>query len=155
MGFFSRLGSRISSGLRSAARIGKKALGSVSRVGHKISDSAEKVVSAVERVPILGQVAAPVTGVIRSGVGLVRDVSDAAQSGKELIEEGERLVGGQGNVKDLVASGKSKLEKAKSIKQDAQNLMGDVKKLMGDVKNVDSRKMLQDAKAQAQERMGM
>jgi len=32
MGFFSRLGSRISSGLHSAARVGKKALGNVSRV---------------------------------------------------------------------------------------------------------------------------
>lgn len=152
MGFFSRLGSRISSGIHSAARIGKKTLGNVARVGNRISASAEKVVNAVERIPILGQMAAPVTGVVRSGIGLVKDVSQAAQSGKELIEEGEAVLSGSGNVKDLVASGKSKLERAKNIKSDAKELMDDVKKLSRDI---DSRQMMRDAKAQAQERMGM
>ena len=47
MGFFSRIGSKISSGLHSAARIGKKTLGTVNRVGNKIAHQAEKVLNVV------------------------------------------------------------------------------------------------------------
>ena len=36
MGFFSRLGKKISGGLQSAGRLGRKVLGTVSRVGDKI-----------------------------------------------------------------------------------------------------------------------
>ncbi len=133
MGFFSRLGNRIKSGLHSAARVGKKVLGSVSRVGNRIADGAEKVVNVVERVPVLGQVAAPITGVVRSGIGLVRDVAGAAGTAKGLIEQGENVLEGKGNVKDLVASGKSQLERAKNIKGDAARIAADVKKLQSDM----------------------
>ena len=106
MGFFSRIGSKISSGLHSAARIGKKTLGTVNRVGNKIAHQAEKVLNVVDRIPLVGQVLAPVSGVVRSGIGLVRDVADAAGKGKELITMGEKLL------TDGETAVKSKMEKA-------------------------------------------
>ncbi len=123
MGFFSRLGGRISSGLKSAARVGKKALGSVSRVGNTIAHGAEKVVNVVDRIPVVGQVLAPVSGVVRSGIGLVKDVAQAAQAGKELIEDGEKLLSGGGDVKELIKKGKTQLEKAKEIKQTGSQVL--------------------------------
>ena len=134
MGFFSRLGSKISHGLEAGARLGKKVLGNVHRIGNKIATTGSKIVS-VERVPVLGQALAPVTGVVRSGLGLVKNVSDVAGKGVEMIEEAEDIVrrGGQairtGDVqsasevmrrgKDLVGSAKSQLERAKEVKKDA------------------------------------
>jgi hypothetical protein len=79
MGF--RLGAKLSSGLGNATRIGKKILGEASRIGHKISSEGGKALSIVERIPILGTALAPATGVIRSGLGLVQNVSDLAGAG--------------------------------------------------------------------------
>jgi hypothetical protein len=129
MGFFSRLGNRISSGLHSAARVGKKVLGNVSRVGTRIADGAEKVTNVVERIPLLGQVASPITGVVRSGIGLVRDVADAAKTAKGLIEQGEQVLEGKGDVKDLIKSGKSQLERAKNIGKDAKSVVSEARKI--------------------------
>lgn len=158
MGFFSRLGSRISSGLKSAARVGKKTLGAVSRVGNTIAHTAEKVVNVVDRIPVVGQVLAPVSGVVRSGIGLVKDVADAADAGKSLIEGGESVLqsGDVSKVGGLVKDAKSKLEKGKALKKDASQLMADVKKLTQDldVKKT-SREAMQLAKAEGQRRMGL
>lgn len=158
MGFFSRLGSRISSGLKSAARVGKKTLGAVSRVGNTIASTAEKAVNVVDRIPVVGQVLAPVSGVVRSGIGLVKDVADAAEAGKSLIEGGEAVLksGDVSQVGGLVKDAKSKLEKGKALKKDASALMADVKKLTQDLdaKSM-SREALQMAKAEGQRRMGM
>ena len=85
MGLFSRLGNKISHGLQNASRIGKKALGSIHRVGNKIASQGSKIVSGVERIPILGQALSPVTGVVRSAIGLVKDVSDIAGTGEKLL----------------------------------------------------------------------
>ena len=129
MGFFSRIGNKIKSGLHSAARLGKKALGSVSSVGNRIADSTEKVLNTIDRVPILGQVVSPVSGVVRSGIGLVRDVADASKTAQGLIQGGEDLLEGKGSVKDLVASGKSQLERARNIKKDAGSIIQEAKGL--------------------------
>ena len=133
MGFFSRLGNKVSSGLHSAARLGKKVLGSVSSVGNRIADSTERVLNTVNRVPILGQVVAPITGVVRSGVGLVRDVADASKQAQGLIQSGEDLLQGKGSLKDVVASGKSQLERARNIKRDASSVVQDAKALKSDM----------------------
>ena len=135
MGFFSRLGSKISSGIQSAARLGKKALGSVSRVGHKIASTGEKIVSGVERIPIVGQVLSPITGVVRSGIGLVKNVSDLADTGKGMIEDAEDIVrrvakaiqtgdvAGASDVlrrgKQLVGTSQNTLERAREVKREA------------------------------------
>lgn len=138
MGFFSRLGNKIASGVKSATRIGKKALGTIHRVGNKIATQGEKIVSGVERIPVLGSVLAPATGVVRSGIGLVKNVSELAGRGEDLIDTAEDIVrrGGEalktGNVaeasdvlkrgKQLVGTGKSTLERAKEVKNDAVKL---------------------------------
>ena len=138
MGFFSRLGNKIASGVKSATRIGKKALGTIHRVGNKIATQGEKIVSGVERVPVLGSVLAPATGVVRSGIGLVKNVSELAGRGEDMIDTAEDIVrrGGEalktGNVaeasdvlkrgKQLVGTGKSTLERAKEVKNDAVKL---------------------------------
>ena len=135
MGFFSRLGSKISGGIQSASRIGKKALGTVARVGHKIATQGTNIVSGVERIPIVGQVLAPVTGVVRSGIGLVKNVADLAGAGKEMIEDAEDIVrrgskaiqtgdvAGASDVlrrgKDLVGTSKNTLERAREVKREA------------------------------------
>jgi hypothetical protein len=135
MGFFSRLGSKISSGVQSASRLGKKALGTVSRVGHKVASTGEKIVAGIERVPIVGQVLSPATGVVRSGIGLVKNVSDLADTGKEMIEDAEDIVrrgakaiqtgdvAGASDVlrrgKTLVGTSKNTLERAREVKRDA------------------------------------
>ena len=129
MGFFSRIGNKITSGLHTAARLGKKALGSVSAVGNRIADTTEKVLNTVNRVPVLGQVVAPISGVVRSGIGLVRDVADASKTAQGLIQGGEDVLQGKGSVKDLVASGKSQLERARNIKRDAGSIIQDAKGL--------------------------
>tara|TARA_R100000278_G_scaffold5642_2_gene8520 strand:- start:5283 stop:5699 length:417 start_codon:yes stop_codon:yes gene_type:complete len=136
MGFFSRLGSKIASGIHSAARLGKKALGSVSRVGHKIASGAEKVVNVVDRIPIVGRALAPVSGVVRTGIGLVRDVANVAGKGKELIEEGDQIVSKieGGDISGAIGQAKSKLEKGKELKADATKILQDTQKLVKDVR---------------------
>lgn len=135
MGFFSRLGSKISSGISSATRIGKKALGTIHRVGNKIATQGEKIVSGVERIPILGSVLSPATGVVRSGIGLVKNVSELAGSGKDMIEDAEDIVrrgrdalqtgdvAGASDVlrrgKNLVGTSKNTLERAREVKDEA------------------------------------
>jgi len=135
MGFFSRLGRKISGGIASATRLGKKALGSVNRIGNKIASQGEKIVGGIERIPVLGSVLAPATGVVRSGIGLVKNVSELAGSGKEMIEDAEDIVrsGSQalrtGNVaeasevlrrgKNLVGTSKNTLERAREVKDEA------------------------------------
>lgn len=136
MGFFSRMGSKISSGIHSAARIGKKALGNINRVGNKIANTAEKVVNVVDRIPGVGQVLAPVSGVVRSGIGLVRDVADVAGKGKQLIEEGEGIVSQaeRGDIAGAIGQAKSKLERGKALKGDATQILKDTQKLVRDVR---------------------
>jgi len=135
MGFFSRLGSKISSGLSAGARLGRKALGSVHRIGNKIATQGGKIVSAVERIPLVGQVLAPATGIARSALGLIKNVSDVAGTGEAILREGEDIIraGGQalrtGDVqsasevmrrgKSLIGTSKSTLERAREVKDEA------------------------------------
>ena len=92
MGLFSRLGNKIADGLHSAAIVGKKITGNVSRVGHKIASVGKSVVGAVERIPVIGQALAPVTGIARSAIGLVEDVADAAGGASKLMGTGSKLI---------------------------------------------------------------
>ena len=92
MGLFSRLGQKIAGGVSSAGRLGKKVLGEVSRVGHKIASQGGEVVSAVERVPILGTALAPITGVARSAIGMAENVATGADKGLSMINRAEGLI---------------------------------------------------------------
>lgn len=95
MGIFSniqRVGNKIANGIHSAAQVGKKITGAVSRVGHKLATHAKNAVNLVERVPVLGTALAPVTGVVRSGIGIVENVADIAGTANKLIDRGDKLV---------------------------------------------------------------
>ena len=95
MGFFSfvkRIGNKVADGIHAAAKVGKKVTGAVSSVGHKIASTATKVLNVVDRIPVIGEIAAPVSGVVRAGVGLVSDVADAAAGANKLISKGDNLV---------------------------------------------------------------
>ena len=140
MGLFSRLGNKIADGLHSAAIVGKKITGNVSRVGHKIASVGKSVVGAVERIPVIGQALAPVTGIARSAIGLVEDVADAAGAASKLMGTGSKLIrAGQSAVnKGDVAAAHSVLRsagglggKAKQNIQKASEAIGAAKSLSG------------------------
>ena len=50
------------------------------------------MVNVVDKIPIVGQVLAPLSGVVRSGIGLVKDVVSAADAGRDLINKGDKLL---------------------------------------------------------------
>jgi len=113
MGFFSRLGKRLSGGLHAGARMGRKVLGQVHRVGKQIAETGEKVLNTIDRVPILGQAISPISGVVRSGIGLVKDVSAGAKAGIDLIDKGEAmLTAGETALKSKLEKGESDVRKA-------------------------------------------
>ena len=130
MGFFARMGSKISSGIHSAARLGKKVLGNVHRIGNKIASHAEKVVNVVDRIPLVGQVLAPVSGVVRSGIGLVRDVADAAGKGQQLITEGEKLFSeGEKALKSKLERGQSAIQESRT--EARSNIANELSRIRG------------------------
>ena len=92
MGFFSRLGNKIAGGLQSAARIGSKALGSAARLGNKIVSKGSAIVGGIERIPILGQVLAPATGIARSGLAMVKNLSAGASRGSRMLHDAGDIV---------------------------------------------------------------
>ena len=127
MGFFARIGNKISSGIHSAARIGKKVLGNVHRIGNKIASHAEKVVNVVDRIPL---VLAPVSGVVRSGIGLVRDVADAAGKGQQLITEGEKLFSeGEKALKSKLEKGQSAIQESRT--EARSNIANELSRIRG------------------------
>ena len=140
MGFFSRIGNKIADGLHTAARVGKKITGNVSRVGHKIASSGKSVLGVIERIPVIGQALAPATGVARSAIGLVEDVADVAGVASNLLGTGEKLVrAGQSAVKrgdvagahEVLRSAGGLGGKAKQNIQRASEAIGSAKSLAG------------------------
>ena len=83
----------------------------------------------------MGQILSPATGVVRSGIGLVRDVADVAGTGRDLLNDAGDIVrrGSKalqtGNVaeatdvlrrgKNLVGTSKNTLERARAVQRDA------------------------------------
>lgn len=127
MGF--RLGDKLT--VSGIARLGKKVLGETSRIGHKISDTGNKIVNTIERVPVLGTALAPATGVVRSGLGLVQNVSDLADTGKALLGGAEAVIGAGTKAMregDMVA-GMSALAQAKELRGQGQSALERGKKI--------------------------
>ncbi len=135
MGF--RLGDKLDIG--GLARIGKKVLGETSRIGHKIATTGNRVVNTVERVPVLGTALAPATGVARSALGLVQNVSDLAdvgstalggaesiiRSGQEAIRTGDTLgaISALREGQKFAKDNKSNLERARKVATDSTSLV--------------------------------
>ena len=143
MGIFSsisRIGNKIANGIHSASVVGKKITGSISRVGHKLASHAKNAVSLIERVPILGTALAPVTGVVRSGIGVVENVADIAGTAHKLIDTGDKLVRtGQSalNTRDVAGAVRT-FKEAKNLGkasgkqlQRASEVLGSAKSLAG------------------------
>ena len=130
MGFFSRLGNKIAGGLQHAARVGSKVLGSAARLGNKIAKTGSDIVGGIERIPILGQVLAPATGLARSGLAMVKNLSAGADRGSRMLHDAGDIVrqgrevlrtGDLGQAHEVLRRGhqlhgeaKSSLERAKS-----------------------------------------
>lgn len=122
MGLFSRIGKKIAGGVSEAGRLGKKVLGTVSRVGHKISHQGGDIVGAVERIPMVGQALAPVTGVARSALGMIENVASASDKGLKMINTAENLVR---EGRDAVRTGD--LQQAQQVLRRSGDLGRDVK----------------------------
>ena len=130
MGFFSRLGKRISGGLHAGARLGKKVLGNVHRVGKQISETGEKVLNTIDRIPVIGQAVSPVSGVVRSGIGLVKDITAGAKKGMELLDEGEKmLTAGEEALKSKMERGGGAVRKA--VDETKGNIKAQGRAIMG------------------------
>lgn len=95
MGFFSfvkRVGNKIADGIHSAAKVGKKVLGTVHSVGNKIHSYGTMATGVVKRIPVIGAALAPVTGVADAALGQIKTAADIAGAGEKLIDKGDRIV---------------------------------------------------------------
>ena len=92
MGFFSRLGNKVADGLQKAARLGSKVLGEASRIGNKIASKGSEIVGGIERIPVLGQVLAPATGIARSGLAMGKNLSAGAERGSRMLHDAGDIV---------------------------------------------------------------
>ena len=140
MGFWGRVGNKLSSGLSSGTRMGIKALGQVARVGNKVADVGEKVVGGVERVPILGAMVAPATAVARTGIGLVRQVASSAETGADVLREGESIIrqgasgvmkGDLGAIADAKRRGEDVLGELKHQRKEAEKIRDTIQRTRG------------------------
>jgi len=100
MGFFSRLGNKISSLYDKGHRIGMKALGTASRIGHKISEVGHAGINALKNSPF-GVVAA-------TPIAIAERVLGAVDKGTEWADKGVKI--GKA-VDDVVKNTKSALER--------------------------------------------
>lgn len=129
-----RLGFKIADSLGGVARLGKKVLGETSRIGHKISSDGGKLLSTIERVPIVGTALAPATAVGRSAIGLVQNVADIAGAGEKLLGAGEAVVrGGASAIRTGdVAGAIDAIRRGKDIKTGAMNDLERARKVATD-----------------------
>ena len=66
-----RLGNKVADAAVNGLKWGQKAAGNVVKYGTKGLDVAKHATEAVERTPFVGTAAAPVTGALRSAIGIV------------------------------------------------------------------------------------
>lgn len=92
MGFFSRLGNKLSHAYSSASRIGHKVLGGASRIGHKVLDVGNAVVNTVDSIPILNKVLASPIAIARTGLGVIQTGVDMADKGREFLSGADKVV---------------------------------------------------------------
>ena len=74
-----RLGNKVADVAVNGLKWGQKAAGNVVKYGKKGLDVAKHVTSAIERTPFVGQAAAPVTGAIRSAIGIGENIVSGAE----------------------------------------------------------------------------
>tara|TARA_R100001086_G_scaffold35503_1_gene16082 strand:- start:1113 stop:1553 length:441 start_codon:yes stop_codon:yes gene_type:complete len=106
MGFFSRLGSKLSHIYDAGARLGHKVVGGVSRIGHKVSDVGHKVLNTISDSP-LGAVP-----ILSSAVNIGQKVLGGVDRLTALADKG-LAVGSE--VGKVVSAGRSVLEKKPAV----------------------------------------
>ena len=74
-----RFGNKVADAAVSGLKWGQKAAGNVVRYGTKGLDIAKHATSAIERTPFLGTAAAPLTGLMRSAIGVGENVLEGAK----------------------------------------------------------------------------
>ena len=74
-----RLGNKVAAEAASGLKWGQKAAGTVVRLGTKGLDVAKLATGTVERIPVVGTFAAPVTGLMRSAIGIGENVVGGAK----------------------------------------------------------------------------
>lgn len=98
--FFKFIGKKVSQGAGSLAKLGKKNLGNIARIGNKVTQVLGTGLNIIDQIPIIGGVLAPVTRPLTKILGAVQAGTALAERGKAGIEKAETLV----------ASGKSALK---------------------------------------------
>ena len=114
MGFnlFKWIGKKASSGVGALARLGKKNLGKIANIGHKVTQVLGTGLNIVDKVPILGSILAPVTRPLTRVLGAVEKGTELAERGKSGIEKAESLVQSakdaakSGNISGVIDAGK-------------------------------------------------
>jgi hypothetical protein len=115
MGFnlFKWIGQKVKDGAQGLARIGKKVLGGAERLGRKVSKGLGAGLNLVDKVPVLGDVLAPVTRPLRKVLGVIDRGTELAGKGRAGIEKAENIVstGKQalmsGDLSGVVSAGRS------------------------------------------------
>lgn len=115
MGFnlFKWLGQKVKDGAQGLARIGKKVLGKAENLGKKIAKGLGTGLNFVDKVPVLGDVLAPVTRPLRKVLGVVEKGTELAGRGRAGIEKAEQVVSAgrdalkSGDLSGVISAGKS------------------------------------------------
>ena len=110
MGFFSRLGNKLSKAYDVGSRIGMKALGSASRIGHKIGEVGHSVVGAIKESPFGAH------PYIMAATNVADRVLGAVDKGTALAD---KVLEGAKQVDKAVMGVRSKLEKPATAPVDA------------------------------------
>lgn len=97
-----RLGTKALDTADAGLRIGTKALGSVSRMGHKVLDKVNHAVGFVENIPFVGGVAAPVLAPVKSVLNVANAGLGVVDTAKGI---GDNLSAGVRATQSAVASG--------------------------------------------------
>jgi len=94
-----RLGNKVADAAVNGLKWGQKAAGNVVKYGTKGLDVAKHATEAVERTPFVGTAAAPVTGALRSAIGIGENVVDmAGVAGSAMGAAASGIRGAQGDV---------------------------------------------------------
>ena len=109
-----KLGKKVLGG---AAKLGKKVAGKVAHIGGKVSDVAGGVVNFVDKVPILGDVLAPITRNIKKVLGVVDSATSLANKTTSGIERAEMAVANRdiGALKDIAKGGVKGMKDARRL----------------------------------------
>jgi len=92
MGFFSRLGNKVSSLYNKGSRIGHKVLGTASRIGHKVSSVGHMAVDAVKGSPLsLIPGVATATGVADRVLGVVDKGTALADRANKALSKADKV----------------------------------------------------------------